>query len=324
MGNTTTTQPTSDTKNLQEVKDTTRANGDAQETKQPSIWAGLGFRKLKPQDCKHAKLLLYGLPGAGKTTAIASIMHRGYKVVLLDYDNGRVAMNKHLDEDSPAIWQPGTRWSQLSSSGSDHEPPGIFQELLALSRDGETFEDVVLVIDTLTNAIELCNQENSGAWAATAGALREFIRLLPELNINVVLTARAKQEKTKGKESGIVPDLIPSVWSEVLGGLDQILHLKQDPLNLKGTRRSSERWIWSDGGDEFVARDRLGFIPNRVKPDLGFIINVIRGVDSYRPAQAPEVPNDDPFDAEAEEPKAVNEKSNGKGSKRRGGESEAA
>lgn len=240
------------------------------ETKtQPSLGQILGFKVLKPGKPKFCKILVHGLTGSGKTTLVRTLFETQYNILLFAFDNGETTLFKHMKPETVVGIKRGHRFGQLEE---------MIEKLNEQKHKGATFENYVLVIDNFTTALDRLEKE-SKEWKIISERATRFVDEIQQLPINIVLMAWSKTTKNKkGEEIMSAPDLIPSVQNSILGFMDQILYLKQDGLVINGAKKlSSKRLLYSDGGDSFVARDRLGVLKNPMEPNLAKVLDLIRG-----------------------------------------------
>lgn len=177
-------------------------------------------------------MLLIGDSGSGKTGALTSLVEAGYKLRILDFDNGLDSLRIQIEERCPEKMANVDFFSlrdkyKSSPSGPvlDGMPTAFTRAVnlldrwkdgdLDLGRSADWGEDVVLVIDSLTflseSAFNWATAMNPSAkdrrqiYGAAQEAVENVISLLTSSNMkpNVIVIAHVKyMERPDGSQKG--------------------------------------------------------------------------------------------------------------------------
>lgn len=190
---------------------------------------------------KFIKMLLIGDSGNGKTGALASIVNAGFKLFVLDFDNGLEPLQQFVDKDKQEnlIYEP--LHDELHAVGGKMLPKGTpraFAKSLDLltkwkTEDGDFGSpskfgrDTFVVIDSLTHMcnaalryVQVLNNNGGGKitqpeWGEAQRLVEGVLSLLYSTNFqtNVVITAHiayvqsADQQDDKGNPDGEIRGL---------------------------------------------------------------------------------------------------------------------
>jgi hypothetical protein len=173
------------------------------------------------QSAKTTKMMLIGTSGSGKTGSLVSLVKAGYKLRILDFDNGLDSLVTLVRRECPDKLSNVDFVSlrdKFKGSQSGPVPDGMptaftrSMQLLDKWKDGDTDlgrpsewgEDTVLVVDSLTflsdAAFNWATALNPGAkdkrqiYGAAQGAIEQAIALLTSdsFKTNVIVTSHIK------------------------------------------------------------------------------------------------------------------------------------
>jgi hypothetical protein len=203
---------------------------------------------LRASDTKQAwglNLLLYGSPGAGKTTLCATAQDSpfGADVLFLDVEGGTRSIS---DRPDIAVYRP-TKWEDLRE---------VYESLKAGEHSFKT-----VVVDSLTEAQKMAMRAVIGnaptpdrqQWGfineKLTGLVRAFKDLTSTHQINAVFTALVKEEKDV-LTGGVMarPAMTPGSSLDITAAVDNVGYLTKDD---KG-----KRILYLDGQKGFLAKTR--------------------------------------------------------------------
>lgn len=208
------------------------------------------------------KLLVYGQAGAGKTTLIKTLPNP----VVLSAEGGLLSI---ADADIPFI--------EISSIGSLYEA----YQWLTESDEAKAFESVAL--DSISEIAEVVlahekadTKDPRKAYGEMQDQMTKLIRAFRDLpGRHVYMTA--KVEKSQDEMGGIL--FAPSMPGNKIGQalpyfFDEVLAARVE----KDADGNTQRAIQCESDGVWQAKDRSGKLDAWEAPDLGAIINKIKGV----------------------------------------------
>lgn len=184
------------------------------------------------------KIMLYGFPGAGKTTLAA----KSPRPLIIEFDDGGATVLRNL----PPGLRDGVQW---------YEPTGWIRAVAFLKdlvRDKKYLETIdTIVVDTISslqsmerenqiNGVDILTTEkspfNEAVYASNNLRVVRFIEVLLSTGKNIILTAQMTEDTiTVGalQKKLIRPGLSPALTREIMATLDACFFLE-----LSGTTRT--------------------------------------------------------------------------------------
>ena len=234
-------------------------------------FAGIDVHKIK-ESSKWLNILVYGMPGAGKTrfAGSAAEVSEMTPMLYIDVEGGTKSIKDlYPDVDTvrvKTIYDKGgrakkTAWGQLND---------IYSEL----KKGEIAYQTV-VIDNITEAYQLAMQdvmtkllaENPDRdfdvpaqreWGKASAQMRRWIRNMRDLDLNVIITAHeANQTDDNGNVKSVTPSLPGKLAMEVAGFFDEVFYIytKQDK------ELGIVRKLQTQPAGKYIAKDRSDKLP---------------------------------------------------------------
>ena len=191
---------------------------------------------------KPVKCLLIGNSGAGKTSALASLVKAGYELAIIDTDNGTDILYSLLSEEDQKRVFCEVVTNQVKATVYGPQASGGLQinKILGLFSNWKTEScnlgavlkwntERVLVIDSLTSLGDICLQQVSAMqgkklqdfylkeWGAAISIQQGVVQFLAQESVkcNVVVTAHIRHLYGKGKEEAVVIGGLPSALGKL-------------------------------------------------------------------------------------------------------------
>lgn len=258
----------------------------------PTSLGNIKIQKLSEM-APRVNMVIYGMPGVGKTliSASADAVPAMRKVLLMDIDGGALsAKEKYPNADRVVI----TRWSQINE---------IYVELAANPNLG--YQTVIMDTGTeaqkysqaavMARAVKLAADKGEvrdvevpsfREWGITAEHMRNTVRRFRDLPMNFIMTLHVKDDKNEmtGKVSK-VPDLPGKLARQIAGFFDVVLYMyikevpdRSDP---EGKAKIEKRLLQSVASELVIAKDRSDRLPPFIQDlSMKFLYNTINGVKS--------------------------------------------
>lgn len=220
-------------------------------------------------DNKKTYTLLYGPPGAGKTSQILKIREAGFRPVGMNLENGFLCLHGHnipfLDVTKDDDGNPVPREKRISR----------FNECMRYALTDECKRDYdTLFIDSLAEyaqlvleAAKLDASDKADGYKAYGTLLVEMMKLLIRLrdipHYNVVFTCLSKVDKDETGRRFTGLDLIGQTADRAPQFFDSVLYLR--------VNQDSTRSLICGPIDSILAKDRSGKLKTIEAPDLGAI-----------------------------------------------------
>lgn len=228
------------------------------------------------------KMLVYGLPGSGKTVLAGTADH--HKVtgpaILLDIEGGRLALRKR----SPKIKVvPITSMVHLKE---------VFDKLAVSMEKGECpYRTVILDSLTEMNKLimidimkEVWRKDNTRdrhvpskrEWGVASEQTREIVRAFRDLPAHVIFTCHLveKEDETTGRKS-IQPSLPGKLATDITGFVDIVGYLDV-AVERKGQEKQLIRRLQVAKSRDVIAKDRTDELPDvMVNPTITDIFDTI-------------------------------------------------
>lgn len=221
----------------------------------------ISLRRTSAIADQGVKILVYGQAGAGKTSLIPTLPNP----VVLSAEGGLLSIK---DADLPFI--------EIGSIGDLTDA----YRWLTESSEASQFESVALdsiseIAEVVLSAEKKANKDPRAAYGAMQDRMAEVIRHYRDLPGKHVYFS-AKLDKTQDEMGRILysPGMpgnktgqsLPYFFDEVLA------------LRIERSEENSYRVLMTNGDGQWTAKDRSGRLEQWEAPDLGEIINKIRGV----------------------------------------------
>ena len=237
----------------------------------------VSLHSLADEDEK-LRVLIYGDPGSGKTTAALRAADHG-KVVVIDAERGlkaRALRRAGVEVERIEVYDGEISFEALEE---------LFFQLKRRLADGE--EIYALVWDSMTMTLPWLVEaavaegvararKNNKARADTDvyvedyGTMTEQVKRLltrrfMDLDLHIIVTCLAKREKDDNGQVRITPDVTPALGQTLAGAMDMVLAMRAE-LQADG---SVHRDAISAPMERYQAKDRFGILPS-VLVDPGF------------------------------------------------------
>jgi len=219
-----------------------------------------------------AKLLIYGVPGAGKTylAGQAAEVERMSPVLFIDIEGGTKTIRKlHPNVDVVRVQNVYDKQGRLRASAWK-KLQDVYEDL----RKGVHYQTVV--VDSLTEAAKVSmysvleeavktttNRDRDPDvpemrdWGKSGEQIRRFVRAFRDLNCHVIFTALSSEDKDPQSGSVTVkPALAGKLKDEIPAYLDEVLY-----LYVKADNKGVERKILTEPTGKYIAKDRSGSLP---------------------------------------------------------------
>jgi hypothetical protein len=248
--------------------------------------AGIPIERVSERS-EWVKLLLYGVPGSGKTylAGSASEVARMSPVLFIDIEGGtKTLRNVFPDVDVIRIRDKFDDKGRLVKS--------------AWKRLFEVYEDLrrgvphnTIVLDSLTEAYKMSmysvmadvmksgDRQNQDPdvpavrdWGKSSEQIRRMVRALRDMDKHVIFTAL--QNDVKDQMTGAVtskPSLPGKLADEIPAYIDEVLYLW-----VKAGKEGVERKILTEPTGKFIAKDRSGMLPTTMtNPTMARIAELV-------------------------------------------------
>jgi len=220
----------------------------------------------------YVKLLIYGLPGSGKTYLAGSALavERLSPVLFIDIEGGTKTIRQLY---------PGAR---VLRDKDQYDAAGLLKKS-AWVRLQEVYEELrkenaykTIVIDSLTEAYKVSMYSVMSStvkkdperdldipaqrdWGKSSEQIRRMVRAFRDLDCNVIFTAleNQTQDQMTGKRT-ITPSLPGKLQFEIPAFMDIVLYLY---TKVEGDNREVVRVVLSDNTEKQSAKDRSGRLP---------------------------------------------------------------
>lgn len=229
----------------------------------------------------YYRVLYYGDPGNGKTTAIAQAAKAG-KVVYVDADGGLKAKALRRHGIPTGNIEP---WTDISYEGLCR----LHQEVLLRLAEGE--EIYALAWDTTTKTQDSFLEEVMGRSlkkAEKVGKVRsefevyledrgevvemmkKLLRRFHGLDCHLLLGAHQRRDQDEESQVRVNPAMSPSVMTSFSGWMDCIIHCRTEEFPEDTTLQDGTEFTGlTRPKGKYTAKDRFGLLP-KVMVDPGF------------------------------------------------------
>lgn len=244
------------------------------------------------QSNTRAKILLVGDSGNGKTTLLASLANAGYKVRILDFDNGLDVLRDYLNEGADENIEYVTLSDEPGKTPKafDTATKLIYREWIdpvtnkSLGRVQDWGGDHVLVIDSATfmgqaalrKALAAANKQTTDKlsqpdWGEALRYVTTILAVLTSENIrcNLIITAHLRKSGEDSPTSKELPHFVTANFSATVGAyFNNIFRVEKRMVG------KEEKVVIRTRGDHRT--DLKTASPNLLKaeeaPDLAYIL----------------------------------------------------
>lgn len=209
------------------------------------------------QSSKYAKILYIGDSGTGKTGSLVSLVADGYKLKIIDFDNGLDILRQYVQKECPQYlknieYETYRDMYVASQSGPViRGTPKAFTEALKKVTEWSAIEDdrTVLVIDPLTGmgraALAMATAMNPGAkdrrqiYGMAQDACEKFIDQVTgdNLKMNLIVISHVKYDESDAGITKGYPSVVGSALNPVIARYFNTLILAESSGVGKNTRR---------------------------------------------------------------------------------------
>lgn len=213
------------------------------------------MKKMTPKEMERTpKILLYGLPGVGKSVLAAQAPH---PVQIFDFEAGATYVHRLVPKDRFDVFR-------------NIDPDEVMQTAEALYRDSAGYKYKSIVLDSLSELQRLHRvtltgdrlQASMREWGENTEWLRRVVRLLVSCPLTIVFICQANESDDEGSIK-IRPSLSPSIREAVVGYVDMIVYMRNETHLSEGGKRETVRVAYTAPGDKWFAKDRGGILPEQ-------------------------------------------------------------
>jgi hypothetical protein len=235
-----------------------------------------GFDVVKVQErADWAKILIYGVPGAGKTylAGEAASLEQMSPVLFIDIEGGtKTIRNLYPDVDVVRVQDvidPKTgriktyAWKKLQDVYEDIRKGVKYKTIVV---DSLTEAQKVSMYYAMAESIRTSGRERDPDvpemrdWGKSGEQVRRFVRAFRDLDCHVIFTALAADVKDQTTGTVVVkPSLPGKLADEIPAYLDEVLY-----LYCKSNKEGVERKILTEPNGKYIAKDRSGQLPTVV------------------------------------------------------------
>lgn len=238
------------------------------------------LRSTKSYGTTSLKILVYGVPGVGKTTLASTIDE---PTMIVSAESGMLSLSDFdldyfditLDDDGNKIATSTEKMARL-------------QEVAAYLQ-GKDKKHKWLVIDSLTEIGQIVYESikesdpkfkdaknNLVLWGLYGEKMRSLIKFFRDLpGYNVVFTALAKTDKDELNRRIMAVDLQGKIADQLPGYFDEVFYY--EVVDSAEDQGAKHRRLVTQPSEKFVAKDRSGKLSVYEKPNLSEIAKKIRG-----------------------------------------------
>jgi phage nucleotide-binding protein len=217
------------------------------------------IKSTKNLDQHGVNILVYGHSGVGKTKLIETLP----KPFIISAEGGLLSLEGDFD---------------FVEVHSMEEIKEAYQYL----RNSNEYESVVIdslteIADVVLNHEKMKNKDGRMAYSTMAEQMSKIIRAFIHMSsLNIYMTAQCeKQQDETGR-------ILQSPSTPGTKFAQKVPYFFDEVLALRGERNDEgkiTRALMCDGDGSWLAKDRSGKLNAWEKPDLGAIINKIKGVE---------------------------------------------
>lgn len=214
-------------------------------------------------------MLVYGEGGVGKTTFAATAP----KPLIADCEGGTKYFGlRGLSVDVARI----TSWSDMREFHA-YALEKKYQTII-IDPIGELMEKLKRHMIGLKDSkhVQRDGTPSMAGWGFMKNTFRDYIRLLRDSGLNVLLLAHVAEEKD---EDRIVkrPMIETKINRDIVNMLDIVGY-----MTVIGSGDEAKRIIQVDAeSDRYIAKDRTGMLGKIIEPDFSKIVAAIQGTESY-------------------------------------------
>jgi hypothetical protein len=248
-----------------------------------------GFDVVKVSEkTDWAKLLIYGVPGAGKTflAGEAAAVERMSPVLFIDIEGGtKTIRNLYPDIDVVRVKDvidPKTgrikvhSWKKLQDVYEDIRKGELAYKTIVVDSLSEAQK--VSMLYAVSESIRTSGRDRDPDvpemrdWGKSGEQIRRFVRAFRDLDCHVIFTALAADVKDQTTGTVTVKPALPGkVADEIPAYLDEVLY-----LYCKSSKDGVERKILTEPNGKYIAKDRSGRLPTVVnQPTMATLAEAI-------------------------------------------------
>jgi phage nucleotide-binding protein len=212
-------------------------------------------------ESQGAKLLVYGISGGGKTTLCQTVPG---KTLVISMEAGLLSI-----KDAKNV------------TAIEVKEAAEIEEIAQLLESGKLDYDTVC-LDSVTEMSEIVlanefkkNKDPRKAYGEVIQIMTKTMRRFRDLPIHVVFIA--KQQEVRDEATGMLhyqPMMVGAkLPTQIPYFFDEVLCLRTFDVEDDKGKKTTERWLQTTLGSNYIAKDRSGKLEPLEKPDLSLIIN---------------------------------------------------
>ena len=212
-------------------------------------------------ESQGAKLLVYGISGGGKTTLCQTVPG---KTLVISMEAGLLSI-----KDAKNV------------TAIEVKEAAEIEEIAQLLESGKLDYDTVC-LDSVTEMSEIVlanefkkNKDPRKAYGEVIQIMTKTMRRFRDLPIHVVFIA--KQQEVRDEATGMFhyqPMMVGAkLPTQIPYFFDEVLCLRTFDVEDDKGKKTTERWLQTTLGSNYIAKDRSGKLEPLEKPDLSLIIN---------------------------------------------------
>lgn len=240
------------------------------------------FRSTKSLGHDQVKIIVYGVPGIGKTTLAGTIEE---PLLLVSAESGTLSLaDKDINVFDVTQDDEGNK---LNTATAKMERVQLIASYLLTDEAKSSLKWIVL--DSLTEIGQLVFESikesdakfkdpknNLVLWGLYGEKMRAFVKFFRDLpGYNIVFTALAKSEKDEVNRRIMAIDLQGKISEQLPGYFDEVFYYELAELE----DNQKVRRLVTQSSDRFVAKDRSGKLSQYEEPNLSAIAQKIRGIN---------------------------------------------
>jgi hypothetical protein len=227
----------------------------------------LKIRSTSDQSINKLNVLIYGMPGAGKTRFLGSAAKR-FKTIIASAESGLLSLKNMKDETGAPI-------------ACDYVQIDKFEDLENLTRFlmAGTHDYTCLGIDSGTEIQQVCmdyilRQEGREKpqlqdWGTLNNKMVRMVRYFRDMSkMNLIMTALAEEAKNEDTSTVFKPLFQGQIQRTIAGYFDIVAYSFVKTKDAGAETEESKHMILCRGKEKYVTKDRSGILPPYLPNDF--------------------------------------------------------